>query len=111
MILLQWEKMTEYETDFVKDLIRVNVLDIVRPEKVDKFIEEGIFTDFNDIYTIYNNAKEFVPHRCNGACLTRKRNGAFRCRKIDNLKASPDNTKHMYLPLPNYYSVPCLKIL
>ena len=31
--------------------------------------------------------------------------------KIDNLKASPDNTKHTYLHLPNDYSVLCLKIL
>ena len=30
---------------------------------------------------------------------------------IDNLKASPDNTKHTYLHLPNDYSVLCLKIL
>ena len=32
-------------------------------------------------------------------------------QKIYNLRASPDNTKHMFLPLPNDYSVPGLKAL
>ena len=37
--------------------------------------------------------------------------GTFQCRNIDNIQASPDNTKYMFLDLPNNFSVSCLKIL
>ena len=50
-------------------------------------------------------------HRCNDACLVRRPDGTFRCRKIDNVKATPDNRSHQYIPLPNNYSVECLKVL
>ena len=37
--------------------------------------------------------------------------GTFRCININNIKASPDNTKHMLLSLPNDYHVSCKKML
>ncbi len=95
----------------VNDLIRASIFDIVRPDEIQKFMDHGIFTHREDIEMVYENANKFLPHICNDACLVKKPDGTFCCRKIDNLKASPDNTKHMFLPLPNDYSVPCLKIL
>ena len=103
--------MNEEERIFVNNLIRASVFDIVKPKEVNKFIEEGIFDNQYDIYTVYENAELFLPHRCNDACLVRNPDGSYRCRKIDNVKASADNTKHQYIPLPNDYSIPCLKIL
>ena len=35
----------------------------------------------------------------------------MRCRKVNNLRVSPDNRSHQSLPLPNDYSVECIKIL
>ena len=60
---------------------------------------------------MYENAELFLPHRCNDSCLVMNPDGSYRCRKIDNVKASADNTKHQFIPLPNDYSIPCLKIL
>ena len=37
--------------------------------------------------------------------------GTFRCININNIKASPDNTKHMLLSLPNDYHGSCKKML
>ena len=37
--------------------------------------------------------------------------GTFWCRNIYNIKSSSSNKKRMFLPLPNDYSVPCLKII
>ena len=111
MIALMWGLMSEAEKEFVNDLIRASIFDIVRTNEVPRMIEEGIFTHPDDVYTVIEDAEKFLPHRCNDACLVRRPDGTFRCRKIDNVLASPDNTKHMFGPLPNDYTVPCLRIL
>ena len=111
MICLLWEAMTEKEREFVNDLIRASIFDIVRPDEVDRFMKEGVFTYRHDIFKVWENTGKFLPHICNDGCLVKNADGTFRCRKIDNLKASPDNTKHMFLDLPNDYSVACLRIL
>ena len=63
------------------------------------------------MFEVYKNAASFLPHRCNDSCLVKRADGQLRCRKIDNVRASSDNTSHQYMNLPNNYSVPCLKIL
>ena len=77
MILLQWEESTEDEKQFVNNLILASVLDIARTEDFDRFIEEGIFTYCNDVYTVYKNAMRMFTHSCNDACLVRNSNGTF----------------------------------
>ena len=52
MIRLNWSLMSDIKTEFVNDLIRASICDIVRPDEVEKFVEEGclqmcmIFTRF-----------------------------------------------------------------
>ena len=111
MIELKWSKMSQEEKDFVNDLIRASIFDIVKPEEAQAMVEEGVFQHEMDIYQVVNDATRLLPHRCNDACLVRKADGNFRCRKIDNVKASPDTRSHQFIPLPNDYSVPCLKVL
>ena len=111
MIALMWAHMSEKEKEFVNNLIRASIFDIVKSDEVPRMIEEGIFTHPDYVYSVYENAEKFLPHRCNDSCLVRRPDGTFRCRKIDNVKASPDNTKHMFETLSNDYSVPCLRIL
>ena len=111
MIELKWSKMSASEKRFVKDLIRADIFDIVRPEEAPALVDEGIFKSEFDIYDVYKHADMFLPHRCNDACLVKKADGSMRCRKVNNLKATPDNRSHQFIPLPNDYSVPCLKIL
>ena len=111
MIQLNWNAMNEEERIFVNNLIRASVFDIVKPKEVNKFIEEGIFGNQYDIYTVYENAELFLSHHCNDAYLVRIPDGSYRCRKTDNVKASADNTKNQYILLPNDYSIPFFKIL
>lgn len=111
MIQLKMERMTVEEKNFVDDIIRAGIFDLVRSNEIQKFIDDGIFEDTSDIFEVYDNAASFLPHRCNDSCLVKKADGEFRCRKIDNVRASNDNTSHQYMDLPNNYSVPCLKIL
>ena len=74
-------------------------------------MEEDVFTYRHDIFSVPERAAKFLTHICNDACIVKNADGTFFCRKIDNVKASPDNTKHTYVDLPNDYSVVCLWIL
>ena len=60
---------------------------------------------------MYEHAETYLPHRCNDRCIVKNEDGTFRCRKIDNVFASDDNRNHQFIPLPNDYSIPCLKVL
>ena len=111
MASLRWDLMSDEEKKFVEDLIRADIFEIVRADEVDDLVEEGIFENPMDIYEVYENARKFLPHRCNDSCQVKKNDGTMRCRKIDNLRATPDNRSHQFIPLPNDYSIPCLKIL
>ena len=35
----------------------------------------------------------------------------YKCRKTNNLRESPDNTKHFQVPLPNHHSKEVIDIL
>ena len=92
-------------------MIRTSIYDIVKSNEVAKFVEEDNFEHLYDVISVYENATKFLSHRYNNKCLVYNPDGLFRCYKIDNLRASTDDTKHMFIPLPNNYSIPCLKIL
>ena len=83
--------MTEYDIDFVTYIIRASVFDIVIPDKVDWFIEDGTFSYYHEVYNVYNNVMIFATY------MTTSKN--------------PNDTKHMFLLIPNDYYVLCLKIL
>ena len=69
MVALNWASMTQEEEDFVNNLIRASIFDIVKTEEVQRFVQEGIFDNEYDIFTLYENAELFLPHRCNDSCL------------------------------------------
>ena len=87
--------MNKEENEFVNNLIRTSMYDIVKSNEVAKFVEENIFEHPDDVISVYENAAKFLPHRYNGACLVCNLDKSFRYRKIDNLRANTDNTKHM----------------
>ena len=110
MLALNFGLMNEEEKAFVNDLIRASIYDIVRSDEVPKMIEEGIFNHLKDVHTIYQDVEKFLTHRCNDSCLVRRPDGSFRCRKIDNVRASTDSTKYVFQPLANDYPVPRLQL-
>lgn len=108
---VDWENLTDDQIDFVEDLIRASVCDIVRSDEVSEYIEEGIFDSVDDYYVIKIDGETFLAHRCNDSCLVRMPDGTLRCQKLNNVNISDDNTKHCFEPLPNNYSIECLQIL
>ena len=70
-----------------------------------------MFTSEYDIYTIYDSGMVFLPHHYNDPCLVRNPGRTFMFQKLENIRVINDYIKHQFMPLPNYYSVACLKIL
>ena len=111
MVALDYKLMSIDEKKIVDNLVRASIFDIVKPEEAEKIIEDGIFSTIDDIHTVYNDGINFLPHKCNDGCLVKNPEGTLRCRKLNNLHVSKDNTKHKFMNLPNDYSVECLQIL
>ena len=110
MAQVRWSKLTDEEKEFVEDLVRASIMDIVRSDEIDKFVDQGVFEYEEDVTSVYKDAEDFLPHRCNSRCLVKTASG-FRCRKLDNLKASKDNTKNTFMDLPINYSTSCVERL
>ena len=108
MLQIYWKLLNESQTAFVMDLIRASILDIVRSDEIESLINDGIFRCVEDHKAMVRDAESFLPHRCNSRCQAAVSPGVFRCRKLNNLKVTTDNTKHVFKPLPNDYSAACI---
>jgi predicted GIY-YIG superfamily endonuclease len=61
-----------------------------------------------------NDAITFLPHKCTSGCQAKVvENGEvkFKCRKLNNLKVSKDNTRHTFQSLPNEIPEECIQKL
>jgi len=96
------------EQEFVQELIRGSVVEIVRSNEVDKFIKEGLIDHPDDVSIILHEGKMFLRHRCNDRCLVMNLDGSLRCRKMNNLHISKDNTRDTFIELPNKYTDACI---
>ena len=111
MLKINWDNLSAEEKEFLNDLIRASVIDIVRVDEVDHLIEHGLMKSVVDLEEIVNDASTILGHHCSPRCLMMVSPGVFRCRKLNNLQISPDNTKHVFKPLPNDYSLECIERL
>ena len=108
MLEVNWKKLNENETKFVNDLCRCSLMDIVRPSEVQKLIDDGTYTSVDDWADMINDAKNFLGHVCNSRCQMRMADGSFKCRKLNNLKVSEDNTKHTFMSFKNDLPQNCI---
>ena len=87
----------------------------MRTDEVQHLIDDGIFTDTKDYEEMQKDAGNILPHICSARCKKRvahnNRPDDFQCRKTNNLKMSPDNTKHCYVELPNEHTPECIQRL
>ena len=68
-------------------------MDIVRPSEVQTLLDDGTFQTVEDWTDMIMDAKKFLGHVCNSRCQMRMADGSTKCRKINYLKVSEDNTK------------------
>ena len=107
--------MTDCQKEKISDLIWASVVDIVRADEVQGLVDSGILNEYSDIYELQELANVIPSHKCGPFCLRRTGDGDgpenFKCRKPNNLKLSPDNTKHCFIPISVKPSPECIEKL
>ena len=108
MLEVSRRRMTAAQKAFIDDLCRCSIFDVVRQSEINPYIADGTLQDLNDYKSVVKDASMFLGHKCNSRCLVKTSDGKFRCRKLNYLKVSNDNTKHTYQDLPNKIPKECL---
>ena len=80
----------------------------MRPSEAATLIAEGVIDSVKDIDQITEVGAKVLGHICNERCKIAVGDNMYRCRKLNNLHITTDNTKHAFKPLPNDYSIECL---
>ena len=113
MIKIAWEALSQSQREFLDELICASILEIVRPEEVQRFIEHGLLKSLLDLKGVIQNASKIFPHRCNERCLIAVGPNEYRCRKLNFLLTNrpPNNTRSVMKELPNDLSIDCLRKL
>ena len=115
IIEMKVNDMSEDDLEYINDLVRAQIFDIVRHEEAQELIDHGIFKKYEDKFETEEIAEICLCHKCNQRCLVRIKPGntpeCFKCKKLNNVKISPDNTKHCFIPLPVNLSTECKEIL
>ena len=97
MLEVDWKKLSDEEKKFIHDLCRCSILDIVRPDEVGDLIADGTFENIDEWKDMITDATKFLGHVCNSRCLRKTADGTMKCRKLNYLDVTKDNTKHTYL--------------
>ena len=115
MLEIDVAALTPEQRRKLDELIRASICDIVKAEEVEEYIEHGIFKCVNDVFEMEKDAEIMIPHKCNKRCKRRVGPGDgpenFKCRKLNNLKVSTDNTKHTFLEFETDFSQDCIQKL
>jgi predicted GIY-YIG superfamily endonuclease len=102
--------------NFIQDLIRTSVMEIVRTEDdVERLLREGLLKSIDEINDVTALAGRILPHNCNARCKRRVGTGNseadFECRKLHSVRDCPDTTRHNYVPIRYNFQQPMLEVL
>ena len=113
MLKVKWHALNEEEKRFVRDLIRADVFEIVKPHEEQRYYDEKIVKDIKELKDLQFRSMDILRHRCTARCQVMVKPGVTKCRKPNNLilNPPPNNSKDKYVQLANDYSIPTLKRL
>ena len=111
MCSIEWNKQISEQSMELEDIVRASINDIARVDKINLLLKKEYKK--NEIMDMQEISNTVHPHFCNARCLQRISDGdgpdSFICRKPNNLKLIPDNTKHCFIPLPTTFTMDCKK--
>lgn len=88
---------------YLDELISGYVMDIVPPEKINQWKEEGFIKSQLDAEKLTQLAQTILTHVCSIRCMKRvNANGDgndFKCRKLHSVKDNPTPTEDCYIPI------------
>ena len=108
--------MNENTQQFIQALIRTSVMEIVKSySDIERLINEGLLKSIDDIPKIEKLADTILTHKCDEHCKMRVGPGDsekyFRCRKLHNVRDTPDPTKHCLIPIGIKFQKTTLEVL
>ena len=68
-------QMCEHSREDLGNLIRNNIVDIIKPEEVDAMIDEGLINHKDDVNQVQIDGKTYIIHRWNSRCLVPDKDG------------------------------------
>ena len=116
IIAVDKSTMNENTQQFIQDLIRTSVMEIVKSDSdIERLINEGLLKSIDDIPKIEKLAGTILTHKCDERCKMRVGHGDsekdFRCRKLHNVRDTPDPTKHCLIPIGIKFQKTTLEVL
>jgi hypothetical protein len=102
--------------EFVCDLQRCCVGDLIKHEEVDQFIKDGLLESIEDWQELRYETSKILCHSCeNRRCLMRCENKDgqtfYKCKVIHPVKDKVDPIADEYQPLPYWFTEHCEKTL
>ena len=112
ILSVQMEKLNDQQKKKLDNIIRASVCSIRTHEEIQELIDEGVFKSWDDIQEIHKIGAKILSHHCDARCLRRIGDGDgpenFKCRKLNNLKVSPDNTRDSYISIETKRNKECI---
>ena len=108
---VNWECLTVKEKEFVENLAKGSIFDVIKSEDLSKYKEMGIISSVNEVHGIISDAAIFLPHKCNNRCLVKTIDGGFRCRMPKYIYMSPNCSTQHFIELPVHISDECWNTL
>ena len=113
MILsVKMKNLSREQRERLDNLIRASICEIRSYDEIQELINEGVINSWDEINEIHDIARKVLSHKCDRRCLRRVGDGDgpenFKCRKIDNSKISPDNTKNSYISIESKRNKQCI---
>ena len=96
--------MNDNAKKFIQDLIRTNVLELVKTdEDINRLIDNGLLKSVDEVMGVTAQADKILRNNCDERCKIRVGPGHsednFKCRKLNPVCDSPDPTIHSYVQM------------
>jgi hypothetical protein len=109
---------TEAGLAIALDRIRGFILDIMRPEEREQYIQDGVLPDNDDVVRFCEMAQSMLTHRHNRRCMvvtkdndTHLESLKMKCKANDNFAMNPSPGEHTFLPIPIEHTEAAIAVL
>lgn len=100
---------------YLNELIAGHVMEVVPPEKVQEWIDEGFLRDHDDALHVQDLANTVLRHICNPRCQARVKaegnESDTKCRKLHSVRDTPDPTRDCFIEMPFDWKLTTLELL
>ena len=107
ILAINWERLIIEEREFVENLARGSVFDVVHSDDITEFINNEYILSQKNVMILIDGATIFLTHKYNDRCLVKTSTGELRCRMPQYIHMTLDNTKQQFVDLLIHTSDEC----